>query len=276
MSPMSDLEWNSIPVSEEEKPRVSIEELREMAEELDPDDFDEPVQEFLRELSLCEDVETLRPSATLLLQDEIDLSPELAEMGIEPDEALISLLLAVGADVNARNPYGQPPLHVAARYGYESIASLLLAAGADVRRRDSAGRYAADHASTPELASRLAPPLREGEEPLPPEIEDADYVPEGECPCHEHHHGEGECHCHEHHHGEGECHCHEHHHGEGECHCHGHHHDEGECHCHEHHHGEGECHCHEHHHGEGECHCHEHHHDEGECHCHGHHRPEGE
>lgn len=240
MPAMSDLEWNSIPVSEEEKPRVSVEELREMAEELDPDDFDEPVQEFLRELSHCEDVETLRPSATLLLQDEIDLSPELAEMGIEPDEALISLLLAVGADVNARNPYGQPPLHVAARYGYESIASLLLAAGADVRRRDAAGHYAADCASTPELASLLAPPRREGEEPLPPEIEDADYEPEDGCRCHGHHHGEDGCHCHGHHHGEDGCHCHGHHHGEEGCHCHEHHHGEEGCHCHEHHHPMGE------------------------------------
>lgn len=208
---MSDLQWNTISVSEDEKPQVSMEELRDMAEELDPEEFDEPVQEFLRELMQGGDVARLRPAATLLLQDEIDLAPELAEMGVEPDEGLISLLLAVGADVNARNPYGQAPLHVAARYGYEAIVSLLLTAGADARRRDAAGRCAAELALTPALAARLALPSTEGELALPPEIEDADYIPdEGEdgereegCACRHHHHGEG-CHCHEH---RGSCGC---------------------------------------------------------------------
>jgi hypothetical protein len=45
--PMSDLQWNSITLEDDEKPRVQPEELREMAADLDPDDFDEPVQEFL-------------------------------------------------------------------------------------------------------------------------------------------------------------------------------------------------------------------------------------
>ena len=81
MPGMSDIEWNSVTVSDEEKPQVSMEDLRELAADLDPDDFDEPVQEFLDELMQAEDVSDLQKAATLLLQDEIDFSPELAEMG---------------------------------------------------------------------------------------------------------------------------------------------------------------------------------------------------
>ena len=211
---MSDLQWNSVTLEEDEKPRVQPEELREMVADLDPDDFDEPVQEFLDALMNGEDPEVLRPAATLLLQDEVDLAPNLAAMGVEPDAALISLLLAAGADVNARNAYGQPPLHLAAYYGYDSIVEQLLAAGADLRTRNAQGRFAAEVAATPTLAARLEPPYHpDDDEPLPPEIEDADYDPEAGCCCH----GEGECTCG---HREGECSC-----GDGEhaCSC-GHHH----------------------------------------------------
>lgn len=206
---MSDLQWNSVTIEEDEKPRVSVEELRDMAADLDPDDFDEPVQEFLEELMRCDDPAELRQAATLLLQDEIDLSPDLAAMGVEPDEGLIILLLAVGADVNARNAYGQPPLHLAAHYGYETIVDRLLAAGANLRTRNVHGRFAAEVAATPALAAKLEPPYHpEDDTPLPPEIEDADLDPEGDngqhhhCTCgHDHHHGHdcdcgGECHCH--------------------------------------------------------------------------------
>lgn len=204
---MSDLQWNSVTIEEDEKPRVSVEELRDMAADLDPDDFDEPVQEFLEELMRVDDPAELRQAATLLLQDEIDLSPDLAAMGVEPDEGLIILLLAVGADVNARNAYGQPPLHLAAHYGYEAIVDRLLAAGANLRTRNVHGRFAAEVAATPSLAAKLEPPYHpEDDVPLPPEIEDADLDPEGDnghhhCTCgHDHHHGHdcdcgGECHC---------------------------------------------------------------------------------
>ena len=86
---MSDLQWNSVTLEESEKPRVTLEDLREMAADLDPDDFDEPVQEFLNALMEDEDMETLRRAATLLLQDEVDLAPDLAAMGVEPDAQLI-------------------------------------------------------------------------------------------------------------------------------------------------------------------------------------------
>ncbi len=209
--PMSDLQWNSVTLEEDEKPRVLPEELREMAADLDPDDFDEPVQEFLDAVMAGEEPETLRRAATLLLQDEVDLAPDLAAMGVEPDGGLIALLLAAGADVNARNAYGQPPLHLAAYYGYESIVEQLLAAGADLRTRNLHGRFAAQVAATPTLAARLEPPYHpDDDEPLPPEIEDADYEPESGCCC-----GGHECECgHDH----GECSC-----GEHDCQC-GHHH----------------------------------------------------
>ncbi len=202
---MSDLAWNSITVEEDEKPRVELDELREMVRELDPDDFDEDVRNFLEELLRVEDVSDLRQAATLLLQDEIDLSPELAEMGVEPEEELITLLLACGADVSARNAYGQPPLHLAAQYGYEGIVDMLLAAGARIQQRNEKGQYAADLAATPELAAKLQPPPAPGEDeeelPLPPEIEDADWEEAHECSCGHHHEDGHECHCGHHHEG---------------------------------------------------------------------------
>lgn len=197
---MSDIEWNSISVGEEEKPQVSLADLRELAADLDPDDFDEPVQEFLEELMQAEDLTDLRRAATLLLQDEVDFSPELAAMGVEPDEGLIALLLATGADANALNPYGQSPLHLAAKYGYTTIAQMLLAAGAKVTLRNREGKFAADLAEDAELKAHLAPPsFFDDDLPLPPEIEDADYVPPHEehtcsCGCH-HEPGEEECSC---------------------------------------------------------------------------------
>ncbi len=192
---MSDNEWNSVTIGEEEKPVVSVADLRELAADLDPDDFDEPVQEFLEELMQTDDLTDLRKASTLLLQDEVDFSPELADMGIEPDMGLITLLIATGADVNALNAYGQSPLHLAAQYGYVAIVDMLLAAGAKVTVRNHAGKFAADMTDDAELKAKLAPPsLFDEDLPLPPEIEDADYVPP-----HEEHGHDCDCGCHHHH-----------------------------------------------------------------------------
>ena len=193
---MSDIEWNSVTVSEEDKPKVSVEDLRELAAELDPDDYDEPVQNFLAELMQVEDAEELKQAATMLLQDEVDFSPELAAMGVEPDEGLITLFIATGADVNALNPYGLSPLHVAARYNYAQIVDMLLMAGAKVTLRSQEGKFAVDYAEDAELKARLAlPSVFDDDIPLPPEIEDAEYVPPHECSCgHEHGH-DGSCSC---------------------------------------------------------------------------------
>lgn len=207
---MSDLQWNSVSIEEQEKPQVSAEDLAELLADLDPEDFDEPVQEFLAELEKSGPSEDLKRAATLLLQDEIDLSPDLAAMGVEPDTALITLFLAVGADVNALNAYGQAPLHLAAHYGYDAIVDMLLAAGANVRTKNRQGRFAAEVAATHALADRLAPPYHpDDDEPLPAHIEDADIEePEEEaCTCGHHHHHEGACGCGHHH----DCDCGHHH-----------------------------------------------------------------
>lgn len=186
---------------------------RELARDLELDDYDEDVQEFVTELLATKPTASeyqLQQAATLLLQDEVDFSPELRKLGIEPDEELIELFLACGADVNARNSFGDLPLVLAARYGYLDVVDMLLDAGADKNARNAHGQQAADAASTPELVEKLMPDeLRtavadaaqgdatdflvggEDEAPLPPFVEDADwgeaddefFAPKHDCGC---------------------------------------------------------------------------------------------
>ena len=53
---------------------------------------------------------------------------------------MIGLLLAAGADVNARGEYGRTPLHSAARFNENpAMIEALLEAGADVNARDKNG-----------------------------------------------------------------------------------------------------------------------------------------
>lgn len=216
---MNSKDWNSVSVEEDEKPQVNMEDLRELAADLDPDDFDEPVQNFLDELMQAENTDELKNAATLLLQDEIDFSPELAAMGVEPDVELITLLIATGADVNALNPYGQSPLHVAAKYGYTPIVEMLLAAGAKVTVLSHNNKFPVDLTTDAELKKMLALPdvFDPVESPLPPELQALMREAEGEpeCSCgHDH-----ECDCH----GSHDCNCGHDHGDHGECSC-GHHH----------------------------------------------------
>jgi ankyrin repeat protein len=66
--------------------------------------------------------------------------------------AIVDLLLASGADPNARQSGGWTPLHAAARNGDPALVERLLGAGADPSARNDEGRTAADLAD--ELGDR--------------------------------------------------------------------------------------------------------------------------
>ena len=51
----------------------------------------------------------------------------------------VELLIADGAEVNAKNKWGFTPLHRAARYGHKELVELLIANGADVNAKDKWG-----------------------------------------------------------------------------------------------------------------------------------------
>ncbi len=166
---------------------INWEQARELAEQLDEDSYDEAVLNFLQELlSPSPNHHLLQQAATLLLQDELDLAPELLEYGVEPDEDLIELFVVAGADINARNAYGETPLGLAARYGYAEIASYLLRHGAQRTQANAQGELPADLATTPQLIELLTPEQRKGVDELlsesaagddihlPDYIEDAD------------------------------------------------------------------------------------------------------
>lgn len=70
----------------------------------------------------------------------------------------LEVVLAAGADLNARSPNGSTPLMMAARYGSEEGTELLLRRGADPRLKNDKGLGAADFARTAqrdELAARI-------------------------------------------------------------------------------------------------------------------------
>ena len=52
---------------------------------------------------------------------------------------MVELLIAKGAEVNAKEGGGGAPLHVAAAFGKNEIAELLIAEGADMNAKDDDG-----------------------------------------------------------------------------------------------------------------------------------------
>ncbi|CAG0908476.1 unnamed protein product [Cyprideis torosa] len=62
-----------------------------------------------------------------------------------------TLLIDNGAEVNARDRWGQTPLHLASRLGHHSIVDLLLAHGADVLATDDESRTPFSEAKTEEV-----------------------------------------------------------------------------------------------------------------------------
>ena len=63
----------------------------------------------------------------------------LHQAAIKGNIPVISMLIAAGADVNARNGYNQTPLHEAAEGGKAIAISVLIAAGASVNAKDAGG-----------------------------------------------------------------------------------------------------------------------------------------
>src|SRR6266566_3754607 len=70
------------------------------------------------------------------------LSGQLLAAAQEGDTADVKSLLAKGADINSRGPYGNTPLMAAALTGHTDTLRLLLARGADVNARGNTGRTA--------------------------------------------------------------------------------------------------------------------------------------
>jgi hypothetical protein len=71
-----------------------------------------------------------------------DGSTPLHDAAMGGSKEVAELLLAHGADVNAKQPDGATPLMRAAQFGSRGVAEILLAHGADVNAKDSAGRTA--------------------------------------------------------------------------------------------------------------------------------------
>jgi len=66
-----------------------------------------------------------------------------------------ALLLADGADVNARDKTGCTPLHWAAEWDHEEVAGVLLDDGADVDAQDGDGRTPLPRAASEQMRKLL-------------------------------------------------------------------------------------------------------------------------
>lgn len=83
----------------------------------------------------------------LMLRDKPDLVFRRGLEGVTPlflaavggHKAVVELLLANKAEVDAKHSTGLTPLHIAADRGHRDVAELLLANGADVNARDNYG-----------------------------------------------------------------------------------------------------------------------------------------
>ncbi len=85
-----------------------------------------------------ETVETLlKDNPSLVFSEDKDGDTPLHCAAAHGQRGVAELLLASGADVNAKDTWSRTPLHNAAIYGYKGVAELLLANGADVNAKDS-------------------------------------------------------------------------------------------------------------------------------------------
>ena len=79
-------------------------------------------------------------------------------LGFAANKEVAALLIAKGADVNAKNDFGVTPLYGAASGGHKEVAELLIANGADVNVKSNFGETPLDLAVTedkPETADLL-------------------------------------------------------------------------------------------------------------------------
>lgn len=75
----------------------------------------------------------------ILIDNGADVEPAAAGLGFTTVE-VAELLIANGADVNARGELGNAPLHWAASNGYKNLAKLLVNRGADIHVKNDYGR----------------------------------------------------------------------------------------------------------------------------------------
>ena len=83
-----------------------------------------------------------QPSACLVVWDaqrNDRLDEELRAQVLEGHTAVVELLLAAGADVDAESNIGETALHYAAAYGHADVVELLVSAGANVNAQDKDG-----------------------------------------------------------------------------------------------------------------------------------------
>ena len=116
-----DLKWKENP---EEMKRVMAEiEAKEKAKK------EKPKVETPKRVSFD-------PQLTQELIDELNKDWDNADVSKNVDASKIKYLIERGADVNAKEQYGQTPLHYASYYNHIETTELLIERGADVEAKD--------------------------------------------------------------------------------------------------------------------------------------------
>jgi ankyrin repeat protein len=95
---------------------------------------------FVDEVAAC-----LEAGADSNARDEFGQTPLHLAAKSNESPAIIEALIAAGADINARDKYGQTSLHWAAKYSENpAVIEAFIAAGADISAKDSYGKLPFD------------------------------------------------------------------------------------------------------------------------------------